>query len=294
MKQIGAIIQLIRVRQWIKNVFLFIPIFFAGEIFDTEKLLNVIAGFFIYSICASAVYILNDIRDIEADRIHPQKSKRPLPSGSVSFVTAYILFIIFLSVGLLLSYYIDPYFFCIIVFYILLNIAYSLGLKKISILDLMIVSVGFVLRVIAGGVVADVPISHWLIIMIFLLSLFIVLAKRRDDLIEAKRSGKILRAASKHYNIDFIHSILTMLSAVLVTAYMMYTLSDAIQVQFSTEHLYLTSIFVIAGVMRYIQITMVENKSGYPTRILYTDKFIHFTLLGWSISFFLIIYILKT
>lgn len=294
MKKVGEVIKLIRVKQWVKNIFLFIPIFFAGEIFDTGKLLMVVAGFFIYSCCASAVYILNDIKDIEMDRIHPEKSKRPLASGAISVVMGYVLFLIFLSASLVFSYIINFNFFLIIVTYMGINIAYSMGLKKISILDLMLVSIGFVLRVAAGGVIADVQISHWLIIMIFLLSLFIVLAKRRDDILEHNNSGKVLRVSSQHYNLDFIHSVLTMLSGIIVTAYIMYTLSADIERQFNTEHLYLTSIFVVAGVMRYIQITLVENRSGYPTKILYTDRFIHLTLLGWSLSFFLIIYVLKT
>ncbi|ELR73343.1 hypothetical protein C900_04195 [Fulvivirga imtechensis AK7] len=293
MKQVGAIIKLIRVKQWVKNSFLFIPIFFAGEIFDTDKLLAVFIGFCIYSITASAVYILNDIKDVELDRVHPEKSKRPIASGAVSIPLAYTLFTIFLLASLSLSFIIDIHFFYIILTYLLINLGYSAGLKQISILDLMLVSVGFVLRVMAGGIIADVWVSHWLVIMIFLLSLFIVLAKRRDDLIESKNSGKVLRVASQKYNLDFVHSILTMLSAIVVTAYIMYTLSDDIQRQFDTEHLYLTSIFVVAGVMRYIQITIVENNSGYPTKILYSDRFIHFTLIGWALSFFLIIYILK-
>lgn len=293
MNKVGEILKLIRVKQWVKNIFLFIPIFFAGQIFNLEKLLMVLAGFGIYSMCASAVYVLNDIKDVDLDRVHPEKCKRPLACDAVSITTAYILYGIFLVGSLLLSYLIDINFFFIIVAYMLINVAYSLGLKKISILDLMLVSIGFVLRVVAGGVVADVPISHWLIIMTFLLSLFIVLAKRRDDLIQFKNSGKVLRVSSQQYNLDFIHSIITMLCAILITAYMMYTLSDDIQQQFKTDDLYLTSIFVIAGVMRYIQITLVENKSGYPTRILYTDRFIHFTLVGWLVSFYLIIYVLN-
>lgn len=293
MRKVGAIIKLIRVRQWVKNGFLFIPIFFAGQVFNIDKLLMVFAGFAIYSMCASAVYVLNDIKDVDLDRIHPEKSKRPLASGVVSMTTAYILYAIFLVSSLTLSFLININLFFIIVAYMLINVAYSLGLKKISILDLMLVSIGFVLRVVAGGVVADVPLSHWLIIMTFLLSLFIVLAKRRDDLIEFKNSGKVLRASSQHYNLDYIHSVLTMLSAILITAYIIYTLSDDIQQQFNTDDLYLTSIFVIAGVMRYIQITMVENNSGFPTRILYKDRFIHFTLAGWILSFYLIIYVLN-
>ncbi|UII30968.1 decaprenyl-phosphate phosphoribosyltransferase [Fulvivirga ulvae] len=293
MGKVGDVIRLIRVKQWVKNVFLFIPIFFAGEIFNVNKLLMVLTGFGIYCMCASAVYILNDIKDVDLDRIHPEKSKRPLASGAISLVTAYFLYAIFLVSSLVLSFTIDVNFFVIIVAYMLINVAYSLGLKKISILDLMLVSIGFVLRVVAGGVVADVPLSHWLIIMTFLLSLFIVLAKRRDDLVEFKNSGKVLRASSQHYNLDYIHSILTMLSAILITAYITYTLSDDIQQQFHTDDLYLTSIFVIAGVMRYIQITMVENNSGFPTSILYKDRFIHFTLVGWLLSFYLIIYVIK-
>lgn len=294
MKQVGAIIKLIRVKQWVKNSFLFIPIFFAGEIFNTDKLLTVLLGFCIYSITASAVYILNDIKDLEADKIHPEKSKRPIASGAVSVPLAYTLFAVFLFIGLSCSFIIDIHFFYIILTYLIINLGYSMGLKKISILDLMLVSVGFVLRVMAGGIIADVPVSHWLVIMIFLLSLFIVLAKRRDDLIESEHSGRVLRVASQKYNLDFVHSVLTMLSAIVITAYIMYTLSDDIQKQFNTEHLYLTSIFVVAGVMRYIQITIVENNSGYPTKILYSDRFIHFTLAGWALSFFLIIYVLKT
>lgn len=294
MKQVGDIIKLIRVKHWVKNTFLFIPIFFAGAIFNEEKLFLVLIGFGIYCFTASAVYILNDIKDVEMDRIHPEKSKRPIASGAVSLPVAYVLFITFLTISLVSSFLIDKNFFYIIVAYLVINLGYSFGLKRISILDLMLVSVGFVLRVIAGGVVANVEVSHWLLIMIFLLSLFIVLAKRRDDLVESKISGRVLRESSQNYNLDFIHSILTMISAVVITAYLMYTLSDEIQRQFSTEHLYLTSIFVVAGIMRYIQITIVENKSGYPTRILYNDRFIHVTLLGWALSFFLIIYVLKT
>lgn len=294
MKQVGEIIKLIRVKHWVKNTFLFIPIFFAGAIFNEEKLFLVLIGFSIYCFTASAVYILNDIKDVEMDRIHPEKSKRPIASGAVSLPAAYVLFITFLTISLVSSFLIDMNFFYIIATYLVINLGYSFGLKRISILDLMLVSVGFVLRVIAGGVVADVEVSHWLLIMIFLLSLFIVLAKRRDDLVESKNSGRVLRVSSQNYNLEFIHSILTMISAIVITAYMMYTLSDEIQRQFNTEHLYLTSIFVVAGIMRYIQITIVENKSGYPTRILYNDRFIHITLLGWALSFFLIIYVLKT
>ncbi len=276
---------LLRIPQWIKNSFLFIPIFFAGELFSPDKLLNVLLGAISFSLVASSIYILNDIRDIESDKKHPEKKFRPIPAGKVTVPVATFVMILCALAGFGLSWFLNPYF--------ILNLAYSMGLKRISILDLMIVATGFVLRVLAGGVVADVPISHWLIIMIFLLSLFIVLAKRRDDILEFNKSGVALRSSIENYNLDFIHSLLTMLSGIIVVSYLMYTISPEISERFGTDHLYFTTVFVIAGVFRYIQITLVENKSGSPTRILYTDRFLHVTLAGWVVSFFMIIYFLK-
>jgi 4-hydroxybenzoate polyprenyltransferase len=284
---------LLRIPQWIKNSFLFIPIFFAGELFSPDKLLNVLLGAISFSLVASSIYILNDIRDIESDKKHPEKKFRPIPAGKVTVPVATFVMILCALAGFGLSWFLNPYFTYILLSYFILNLAYSMGLKRISILDLMIVATGFVLRVLAGGVVADVPISHWLIIMIFLLSLFIVLAKRRDDILEFNKSGVALRSSIENYNLDFIHSLLTMLSGIIVVSYLMYTISPEISERFGTDHLYFTTVFVIAGVFRYIQITLVENKSGSPTRILYTDRFLHVTLAGWVVSFFMIIYFLK-
>ncbi len=255
---------------------------------------HVIGGFVAYSLVASAIYILNDVRDVESDRKHPEKKFRPIAAGKVDVKVAWVVMFVCAIVGFGLSWFLNPLFTYILSAYFVLNIAYSLGLKRVAILDLLIVATGFVLRVIAGGIVADVFISHWLIIMIFLLSLFIVLAKRRDDILEYNKSGVSLRSSVQKYNLDFIHSILTMLSGIIIVSYLMYTISPEVSLKFGTEHLYFTTIFVIAGVMRYIQITLVENRSGSPTRILYNDKFIHVTLAGWVASFLLIIYFVKT
>ncbi len=284
---------LLRVPQWIKNSFLFIPLFFAGELFDTQKLTQVLIAFMSFCLVASSIYILNDMRDADSDRKHPEKKFRPIAAGKVSVQVAWVVMLICGITGFSLAWWLDEAFTIILAVYFVLNFTYSLGLKRVAILDLMIVATGFVLRVIAGGLAADVYLSHWLISMIFLLSLFIVLAKRRDDILEYNRSGIALRSSVQNYNLDFIHSILTMLSGIIVVAYLMYTISPEVGERFGTEHLYFTTVFVIAGVMRYIQITMVENKSGSPTRILYTDRFIHVTLAGWIASFFLIIYYLK-
>jgi len=285
-------LRLLRVHQWVKNSFLFFPIFFAGDFANLSKLLQVGYGFISFCLVASAIYILNDYRDIEADKAHPEKSKRPLASGAIGKPVALVLLFVLIGVGLGSAYWININFLWVTLVYFVLNLGYSLGLKHISILDILIVASGFLLRTIAGGVIAEVPISEWLMIMVFLLAVFLALAKRRDDILLSMESGRTIRKASASYNMEFVNAGLTMLMAVILVSYIMYTISDEVTTRLHTQHLYGTTIFVIAGLMRYMQITIVENKSGSPTRVLYKDRFIQLTLLGWGLTFFLIIYVL--
>jgi 4-hydroxybenzoate polyprenyltransferase len=285
-----AVINLLRLKHWIKNSFLFIPVFFAGELFTTPHYSRLILGFFAFSFIASAIYIINDYKDIEADRNHPEKKSRPLASGAVSVRGALIVFFILVIVSLTLALFLSKLFLIIILAYFILNIFYSLGLKKISILDIFIVASGFLFRVLGGGILAEVHISQWLIIMVFLLAVFLGLAKRRDDILLFVTSGKVIRESSKHYNLDFINAGLTMLSAVIVVAYLMYSISEEVTQRFNTEYVYGTSIFVIAAMLRYIQIALVENNTGSPTQLLYSDAFLKVTIVGWIVSFYIIIY----
>jgi decaprenyl-phosphate phosphoribosyltransferase len=291
MNTIYAFWKLIRPHQWIKNLFLFVPIFFAGDVFNTNKILLLFLGFLSFSIGSSAVYILNDFKDIESDKLHPLKKERPLASGQIKKSFATLMMILLGILGLSLAYLIGKSFFFLLLAYLIINVFYSFGLKNVSIVDILIVAIGFVLRTIGGGLIANVYISHWLIIMIFLLSLFLVVAKRREDMLEFVLSGKAIRKAIANYNMDFINLTLTMLSGVIIVAYIMYTVSPDVTNRLHSENLYMTSIFVIIGILRYMQITLVENKSGSPVRILYTDTFIHITMAGWILSFFLIIYL---
>lgn len=284
------IIKLIRPTHWIKNLFLLIPVFFAGNLFQVERIEILVLGIIAFCLIASAVYIINDLKDIEVDRIHPLKKDRPLASGAVSKSSARIILIIFVLSGLILSYLLNPVFLYLICGYLALNIAYSLGLKNISIVDLFIVSLGFLIRIYSGGVLAEVEVSHWLCIMILLLSLFLVLAKRRDDLILQTKTQAIIRKTSSSYNLEFINACLTIFAAVIVVSYIMYTLSPEVVDRFNSPYLFTTTPFVIAGIMRYLQITIVEMNSGSPTSILVKDKFILATIILWIISFYLIIY----
>lgn len=285
-----SLLKLLRPEQWVKNMFMFIPAFFAGALFNYNVLLQVSLGFLAFCAVASSIYIINDYRDIEADQNHPEKCQRPLASGEVSSRQALIAMMILFATGLSISLLINIWFFGILLIYISLNLGYSFGLKHISILDIFIVASGFLLRTLAGGIVADVYISQWLVIMIFLLALFLALAKRRDDLIIGMQSGKLMRKSVQHYNLEFTNASLTMLSGIIIVSYLMYTISEEVTNRLG-NHLYFTSIFVIAGIMRYLQITLVENNSGSPTKLLYSDSFIRITLIGWILSFFAIIYL---
>ena len=285
-----AILRLLRPKHWIKNLFIFVPTFFAGSLFQDSKLDQLIYGFLLFSMLASSIYILNDINDVADDRIHPKKRLRPIASGAVKTSTAWIIMGIMVLVSLSSALLLNSFFFYLLLGYFILNVGYSLGLKNIPILDLFIVSFGFLLRVYCGGILGDVEISHWLSIMILLLALFLIIAKRRDDLVIRGETGEIVRKSSQAYNLEFINSCITLLSAVVIVAYIMYTVSPEVIKRFNSNYLFATTIFVIAGIMRYLQITFVEQNSGSPTTILFRDKFILITIIGWITSFYVIIY----
>ena len=292
----NAYIKLIRPKDWAKNLFLFIPVFFAEKIFNTEILLYVFAGFICFSLVASSIYIINDYRDIEDDKKHPLKKNRPLASGAVSKRTGLIICILFAAAGLAGAWFIRDKFLFVLGIYFLLNLGYSFGLKSIPILDIIIVAIGFVLRVKAGAVIAAVVIpngidlSGWLTIMVFLLALFMALAKRRDDVLIKLSSGTDMRKAVKGYNLDFINVALSLICAVIIVSYFMYSMSPETVARLQTYRLYYTCLFVLAGVFRYLQLIFVQQDSQSPTKILYKDRFIQVTILLWVASFYIILY----
>jgi 4-hydroxybenzoate polyprenyltransferase len=286
------LLKLLRPKDWVKNLFLFIPTFFAGKFFDLQSLQYLAGGFFAFSFLASSIYIINDYRDIEDDRKHPKKSKRPLASGKIKKSTGLLVAIILFVAGTLLGYILDDSgkFLFILGIYYLLNIGYSFGLKNISIVDIIIVAAGFVLRVKGGGVLGRIDTTEWLTIMTFLLALFMAIGKRRDDVMLKLSTGTDMRKAIKGYTLDYLNIVLGLVCAIIIVAYINYTVSGALYKEFG-HRLYYTSLFVIAGVMRYLQIIFVLNNSGSPTDILYKDRFIQLTLILWVASFFAILYL---
>jgi decaprenyl-phosphate phosphoribosyltransferase len=284
------IIKLIRVKDWAKNGFLFLPLFFAGELFNTAQYIPLLLAFVAFSFVASSIYIINDYRDIEDDQKHPVKKNRPLASGAVSKPTAIAILLVLLTGGFGIAWYVKDKFVFVLGLYFVLNLAYSFGLKKIPILDIIILSIGFVLRVKAGSVVTEIAMSEWIVIMVFLLSLFMAIGKRRDDVLLKLSSGVDMRKSMKGYNLDFLNVLLALVSAVIIVSYFMYTMSQETILRLGTYRLYYTCLFVFAGLMRYLQIIYVSSDSGSPTKILYKDRFIQLSILLWIASFIFILY----
>lgn len=288
-------IKLLRPKDWAKNAFLFLPVFFAGDLFNTHKLRLLLVGFIAFSFTASAIYIVNDYRDMEDDRKHPVKSKRPLAAGKVKpgIALAVACLLVLAAFTLALAGSSNYHFIVILAVYFLMNLAYSLGLKNISILDILIIAAGFVLRLKAGGYIADVEVSPWLTLMVLLLSLFMAIAKRRDDILLKLATGTDMRRSIKGYNLEFLNTLLGLFSAIITVTYIMYTLSPRTYERLHSYHLYYTSIFVIAGLMRYLQISLVLNKAGSPTELLYKDVFLQSSIVLWMASFYIILYLKK-
>jgi decaprenyl-phosphate phosphoribosyltransferase len=279
----------LRVHHWIKNLFIFIPGFFAGVILDIEVIIPLFKGFLCFCMMSSAIYVLNDYNDLETDRLHPKKKNRPLASGKFSVTTALIIMALLFIASITWAFIVKPQFAYFIIAYGLVNIGYSFGLKHVSLLDIFLVSSGFVLRTVSGGILADVFVSEWLIIMVFLLSIFLAFAKRRDDLVLSQKSGVLPRMSVRQYSVEFVNTCLSLISGIIVVSYIMYTVSEQV-IERTGHHLYATSIFVFAGMLRYLQITLVKNDSGSPTKILLTDRFLQIVVLGWIASFLIIIY----
>lgn len=280
-------LNLLRIHHYIKNLFIFAPLFFTFT-FSLTFFIKIIVAFILFSLIASSIYVFNDLMDIEEDKCHPVKKYRPLACGKVSKINAKIIFIVLSGFTLTTSFVFNIHFFLFLTIYYILNIGYSLGLKHIPIIDIFTIATGFVLRLFAGSSVIGVSLSMWIITITFLLALFLALAKRRADFLLAIQ-GKKTRKNIDGYNLEFTNTAMAMMSGIIVVGYLLYTISDSVMLRLGTQSLYITTFFVLLGIMRYMQISFVEKNAGNPTRILLKDRFLQLTILGWIISFILII-----
>jgi 4-hydroxybenzoate polyprenyltransferase len=287
---INPLLKTLRPKQWTKNIFIFAALLFDGKLFQIEPLVRTIAGFILFSLLSSAIYIINDLVDIEKDRQHPVKKNRPLASGQLSPRVAVVAAIVIGAVCLPLSFWLEPYFGVIALSYVLMMIAYSFVLKNIVIIDVMTIAAGFVLRVLAGVVLVHVErFSPWLYVCTTLLALFIAVGKRRHELALLKDNANAHRAILNEYSMDFIDEMITILSAATLIAYSLYT--------FSAENLpanhsmMLTIPFVLYGLFRYLYLIHVKDEGGAPEEIVIGDKPLIATVGLWGLAAVLVLYI---
>lgn len=285
-----SFLKLVRANNWVKNLFILLPLFFSGQFLNIEKLIETFYIIIGFSLATSFVYIVNDIFDIDFDKIHPEKRHRPIPSGKVSISFSLILSTILLSIGLLILWLLSKTSFLLTIFYVILNFFYSYRLKQIPIIDFIIVSIGFIIRILIGGDIGNVELTQWMIIMVFLLSLFISVTKRRDDVYQYEFENKINRKVVSKYTVEYMDKLITIISSVLLVSYLLFITSESVVKRYPSKFLIISFLFVLIGVFRYNQITYVENKSGSPLKILFKDVFLQITLLLWGLTFFLVIY----
>ena len=283
-------LRLARPHQYLKNLFVWIPIFFGLKLYDIDAIARTLWAFLAFCLTASIVYVLNDMIDVHDDRRHPVKKSRPLASAILGRSQAFLFISILIALDTAVCViFLDQGILLLLVVYLVINVAYSFKLKQIAIIDLVCISTGFVLRVFTGGMAADVGISHWVILMVFLLALFLALAKRRDDLILATNGHKP-RKSLDNYNLEFINAAMVAMGSVIVVSYILYTVSPEIVDKHGTKDLYLTTFWVIVGLLRYMQITFVYQRSGSPTLVILRDVFMQAVICLWMIHFFVLLY----
>lgn len=287
------IIKLLRPHQWAKNAFVFLPMFFGAQLLNLNCWLSSVLMALAFSLMASAIYCINDIKDFESDRRHPKKRFRPLASGQVSVRSAIVLMVILILMSLVTGCLCPHRWEALLVLliYLVLNLGYSFRLKQFAIVDVFIVSFGFVLRLVGGGVVCGIWLSPWIVLMTFLLALFLSFAKRRDDVVIREQGGLVARKNTLRYNLQYLNITLGLLGAITIVCYIIYTVSPEVEARIGSGYVYISSIFVLAGILRYLQLAIVDVNSGSPTKVLLRDRFIQCCIMLWLTLFIILIYL---
>lgn len=286
-----ALLQALRPEQWVKNLVVLAALLFGQRLTDQGSVLRGFLALAIFCGLSGCVYLLNDLRDMERDRLHPAKRHRPLAAGRLAPLTAWIAAFILGAGGLALSFLLPPGFSWCAAGYLALNLAYSFGLKNIVILDLLAVAGGFVLRAVAGAEAIPVSFSNWLVLCTLLLALFMVAGKRRHELIllEAEAAGH--RASLEDYSIAFLDHLITVVLAATVVGYSLYALSPEVAGRLHTRAMPWTVPFVLYGIFRYLYLIHHRKEGGNPTRILFTDRPLLVAVVLWVAAVAVILYL---
>ena len=286
------VIHTLRIPQWLKQVFVAAPLVFSGHLCYINDAAATFIGMVAFCLASSAIYCLNDLADRRFDRLHPLKRQRPIAAGRISTLQAVLLAVLLLAgAGLCLCGSAQlrgglPW----LAVYLVLNAFYTLWGKRIPLWDVVIVALCFVLRVVYGAALINVAPSSWIMLMTFLLAMVLALSKRRDDFVKWQQSGEVVRPGIQHYSLAFIDTVLSILTSVAVICYVMYCMEDEVMLRFHSPYIYTTAVFVLVGMLRYLQLTIVQSASVSPTKVLLTDRFLQVTVTLWLLDFIYIIY----
>ncbi len=283
--------QLLRVPQWIKNLFVFVPLLFSLHLFEENYFISTLQAFVIFCLASSFIYIINDIIDIKADAVHPQKKYRPLPSGKISIQSALITAIIIFVSLVVLSFFSPTEFIYFLASFILLNVLYSFYFKHIVILDVFSIAAGFTIRVLGGAAIIDVPVSSWLILTTMFISLFLGVMKRHSELEQITELEKTpTRKVLAEYSLTFTNQMATVAAAGVIICYALYTVSQRTVSVFGTENLIFTTPFVVFGIFRFMYLEYLNQKGENTTQIMLTDVPMIITVILYIAATVLIVY----
>jgi UbiA prenyltransferase family protein len=266
-----AFVAALRPRQWVRNLLVFVPVIFAQKVFDRPHLVRAAIAAVAFTLLASGIYLFNDLSDRERDQAHPHKRSRPIASGALPVAAATWGMLPLLAGGLLIGLWLGPASALVCAAYVVLQGLYSVVLKNVPILDLFIVAAGYVLRVVLGATAVDVPISNWLYICIMLAALFLVMSKRRHELVLLEGGAGRHRENLDAYTPHLLDQMIAVVTASTLVAYSMYTVSDETVKKFGTDNLKFTIPFVLYGIFRYLFLVHRRQEGGSPDRAIFTD-----------------------
>jgi 4-hydroxybenzoate polyprenyltransferase len=287
---VSLLIRSLRPEQWTKNLIVFAGLIFGRELFDPSSLVRTLSAFAVYCVLSGVVYTVNDIMDREADRRHPLKMLRPIASGALSPRLAGTVAAILAAAALIGSFMLGFWFGAVALTYLVLQTLYSGPLKHIVILDVLTIAIGFVLRAVAGAVVIDVPISHWLLIVTILLALFLTLSKRRHELVMLADGATQHRPILGEYSPYLLDQMISVVTASTLVAYTFYCISPETVQKFGSDRLGLTIPFPLYGIFRYLYLVHRREGGGSPSQMLLNDRPLLVCVAFWVVAVVVIVY----
>lgn len=288
----GLVVEM-RPKEWAKNLLVFSGLIFSRSLFEHNNLLLSLGGFTAFCLVSSGIYFFNDLCDINEDKLHPVKKNRPIASGVLNLNLARIAMVLLFTGGSALALSLNYPFACAVAIYLTFSLGYSLGLKNLVILDVLIISCGFVIRAIAGALVLQVEASAWLVLCTSMVALLVGFGKRRHELVLLEENAGSHRASLNDYSLQFLDSMMTICGGAAVVCYALYTMSDDTVARFHTRNLLITLPFVIYGVFRYLFLIHKREAGGDPVQLLFRDRPTLLNILLWIIAVCLVIYLPK-